>query len=179
MVPARVMVIDRQVAAAEIAGAIIGGLAWAAAGGRRRTLAAAGALATAVVLGALAPFRWGPAAPFCWIPLQPLFGLPGSAALAVLSRKLFCYGSAIWLCHKAGWRYSRTGAVAALVLAVMEALQTHLPGHSPEITDPILALAAAGALALARTPEEEAHVPNSGDSPARAGMSRLETVRLP
>ncbi len=48
-----------------------------------------------------------------------------------------------------GWAWLRAGFAVALPLAATEAIQTYLPGRSPEITDPLLALLMTVVLMLA------------------------------
>ena len=77
----------------------------------------------------------------------------GSAAVIVL-RKAFDYGAAVWLLHAEGWRYTRAGACVAAALFVLELVQRHLPGRTPETTDAVLALLMALALWLADWPQK-------------------------
>jgi hypothetical protein len=66
----------------------------------------------------------------------------------VILEKVFFYGAAIWLLRAARVRLWRASTVVALVLAAIEAVQTHMPKHTPEITDPLLALFLGFAIAL-------------------------------
>ena len=60
--------------------------------------------------------------------------------IQVLIAKAFYYATAIWLLRAGGMRIHRATLLVALVLAAVEAAQTYLPGRTPEITDPILAI---------------------------------------
>ena len=99
------------------------------------------ALLLALALGGLSPFHFeGPPQAFLWIPFGGLLGSDWQNAISVLLGKLFRYGCSIWLLHRAGLGTIRATAIVTVVLAGIEALQTWIPGHVAEITDPFLAL---------------------------------------
>jgi hypothetical protein len=71
----------------------------------------------------------------------------------VMLEKLFYYGAGIWMLRRAGVRWAWAIACLVMLLAVIEAIQTHIPGRVPESTDPILgAMAGIGLRALKRRP---------------------------
>jgi VanZ family protein len=73
----------------------------------------------------------------------------------VLIEKIFYYGTAIWLLRAAGAGLARSVSVVAVVLASIEIAQIHLPGRTPEITDPILAVLIGFVLAMLSRPVRE------------------------
>jgi VanZ family protein len=121
--------------------------------------------AAAVLLGAITAYAFYPyrlaatPAPFSWVPFAALLNMDRQAAGLVFLRKTFTYGAAIGLLSLSGMsRRAATASVAALLLAI-EFPQRWIPGHVPEISDPVLALLMATALWLLdhryRHPETE------------------------
>ena len=92
-----------------------------------------------IVLG-LRPFHLGAHNVFSWIPFQVLLASPWEGALVILCQKSFWYGSAVWLLFSNYGRFLRATGIVAALLASIEITQTRLPGRTPEITDPILAI---------------------------------------
>jgi hypothetical protein len=70
----------------------------------------------------------------------------------LLIEKVFYYGTAIWLLRAAGIRLVLSVILVAAVLASIEIVQIHLPGRTPEITDPILAVLMGFVLAMLSRP---------------------------
>jgi hypothetical protein len=110
------------------------------------------AFLAAVVVRGLAPFHFShEAAPFGWTPFGATLDSEWQTGGAILIEKIFYYGTAIWLLGAARIGHARAMLAVVAVLAAIEFLQTHLPGRTPEITDPLLALLLSVALAgLAR-----------------------------
>lgn len=133
---------------------------WGAIPGARRQRAGLAIVLSSLLVYELAPFHWT-AVPteFSWIPFAATFDSTRGTAVVILMRKTFDCGAAVWLLHGAGWRYSRAGACVAAALFVLELVQRHLPGRTPEITDAVIAIIMAGALYLA------------GDSRKRPGLA--------
>ena len=46
----------------------------------------------------------------------------------------------VWLLRDSGLRMRYAAAAAAIILAAIEVTQMYLPGRTPEVTDPLLAL---------------------------------------
>jgi VanZ family protein len=141
-IPAQILVASRQPVLSQLAGAIVGVLIFSLRPRARRvSLAEACAFAGVVIFRGLWPFRFvSAAAPFGWIPFTGALTAAWLPALLVLSEKVFYYGAAVWLLHAAGIRLARSAAAVAIVLGAIEIVQTHLPGRTPEITDPLMAI---------------------------------------
>jgi hypothetical protein len=156
-------IVDNWLSPANVAGAMAG--VAAAAVLRFRPAPAAVLLAAALVLSGLAPFeaRAVPRA-FEWVPFGGF--LDGSMLVNTQSlfEKAFLYGALVWLAREAGLRLGVAAGGAALLLAGIEAAQTRFGGHTPEVTDPLLALFAAVFLRLADPPRPPL---NPVESPAR------------
>jgi VanZ family protein len=108
----------------------------------RRAAALAAATVAVVVLQGLEPFTWSPVATaFGWLPFRN--SITGNLELGytVLFEKAFWYTALIWLGARAGWSLKAATGAAVLLLTAIEVAQQWLPGRSPEITDPLLALA--------------------------------------
>jgi VanZ family protein len=139
--PLRTVITGRTLSLEAVLGAALALLLWRAAPARWRRPAALWALAGAIVLRELAPFHFAHRmAPFSWIPFAATLESNREAGMVILLRKAYDYGAVVWLLHLAGWRYARAAALVAAVLAVFEGAQRYLPGRTPEITDPLLAL---------------------------------------
>ena len=68
--------------------------------------------------------------------------------MLIFLQKCFWYGSAIWLLRTAGWRLARATVAVALLLGVIEVVQTHLSGRVAVLTYSLLALILAVAVGL-------------------------------
>lgn len=142
VIPAQIFLAGRQPVASELAGAVAGVALFAARrGSSKPTKTEAWLFSGLLVLRGLAPFHFSPAASgFDWIPFEATLTGDWQAAAAILLEKIFFYGTAIWLLHAAGSRMWRAVPIVASILAMIEIAQTHLPGRSAEITDPVLAM---------------------------------------
>jgi hypothetical protein len=106
-----------------------------------RDAVAAIAVLAAIVLAGLSPFHFSPAPQaFSWVPFRALLSADWESAFAILLRKSFLYGSAVWLLRRAGSPLWLASAVVASVLLGIEMAQRFLPNHVAESTDPLLAL---------------------------------------
>ncbi len=77
---------------------------------------------------------------FSWIPFAATLESVRTNAILIIARKAFDYGAMALALHSIGWSYLRAGIVLAAALAMGEAIQMYLPGRTPEIADPLLAL---------------------------------------
>ena len=106
------------------------------------TLVALILLAT-VVASALTPFAFAWVGGFQWVPFAgSLVGDPLSA-IPPLIEKLYWYGSGVFFARYLGFSHGKACVWGVLLLLALELVQMWLPGRSPEITDPLLALALA------------------------------------
>ena len=100
------------------------------------------ALAVTTLMRELAPFRFAPVpSTFYWNPFQAVLSSDWFLAVITITQKTFVYGAIIWLLGTPG-RIGRTTAAVAVALGVLEWIQRWLPGRTPDITDPILAVLA-------------------------------------
>ncbi len=81
-----------------------------------------------------------PPPPFSWWPLSGFTSLP-IPVLRVIAGKILLYGSAIFALTRAGTPLKLATLSIAALLAAGEVAQTLIPGRTPEVTDPLLALA--------------------------------------
>ena len=98
-------------------------------------------LAVAVTLHGLAPFTFvATAKPFSWLPFRASLMSDAEGGLAVLLGKIYLYGALIWLMRESRFRLVTATVAVATLLAAIEIAQLRLPGPTPEITDPLVAL---------------------------------------
>ncbi len=89
----------------------------------------------------LVPFHFSALAhSFNWVPFDALFDSERQTGLLIFARKIYDYGAPIWLLYRARLPIFVAGTGVALVLALTEAIQLHIPSRASEITDPLLAL---------------------------------------
>jgi VanZ family protein len=139
--PVRLFVEERWLTLSEALGAALALLLWSLLPERKRLLAGASLLASAIVLRELIPFRFAATPhPFSWIPFAAIFHSNRLPAIVVLLRKAFDYGALVWLFRTQGISYARAALAVAGSLAVLEAIRRYLPGGTPEIADSVLAL---------------------------------------
>jgi hypothetical protein len=149
-----VVIVSNWVSPANVVGAACGLALWpVVARLPRREAPVAALLAVAVALAALEPFEAAPEPrPFDWVPFGGFLGGSMLINAQTIFEKAFFYGALVWLLREAGLRLAWAGGAAALFLAGIEALQTRFLGHTPEITDPLLALGCALFLGFADRP---------------------------
>ena len=140
---AELFILDNTISANNVAGAALAVALWWLLLHRvpARASCLAALLVALLVLQGLAPFELrGTPASFHWAPFAG--ALDGNMATAVISmlEKLFLYGSLIWLLLESRVGWAKAAVAAAGTLALIEAAQTRFAGHTPEITDPLLAL---------------------------------------
>lgn len=143
----RIFMPSRSLALDEVAGAALALLAWEILPSKRRLRFGVWIALSAILLAELEPFRFTrDAAPFSWIPLGATFENERWGALVILLRKAFLYGSTVWLLARSGISHPVAGGALAVALFILEMVQRHLPGRTPEITDSLVALAMTAAL---------------------------------
>jgi VanZ family protein len=140
-VPAQLIITGRSLTLAEIAGALLALALWHFVPRESRARCCAWMLGSAILLRQFQPFYFlAVPQPFSWIPFAATLESSREAATAIITRKAFDYGALIWALRCTGVPFVRAGLAVAAALGVTEAIQTYLPGRSPEITDPLLAL---------------------------------------
>jgi hypothetical protein len=142
LLPVQILIVNLQPTPAVIAGAAIGAVAFCIWGESRAIKRPLGGIFLGLLLArGLVPFHLL-AAPqdFTWIPFGASLASTWQAAIQILIGKAFYYATAIWLLRAGGMRMRNATMLVALVLAAIEAAQRYLPGRTPEVTDPIMAI---------------------------------------
>jgi VanZ family protein len=99
----------------------------------------------AIILSAIAPFELRSTA--MELSLEPLT----SGAILKLTQNLervFMIGALVWLLARSGVGLLAVGVLTAALLLGLEAVQLWIPDRNPSLLNPLLALAAAGCIAL-------------------------------
>lgn len=151
---ARIFLIAGTISSAEISGALIAVVAWAAMSRLRRRAAIVAILFVAlVILQALDPFHFL-AAPrqFGWIPFASFIDGPRDSGVRVFFEKAFTYGTLVWLPVRAGVSFPIATIAGAALVFCLRLAQVFLPGRSAEITDAVMVLMMAGLMYLLRDP---------------------------
>ena len=109
----------------------------------------AAALVVLIAIKGLVPFDFQLAQDrFAFLPFAESLTQYRAASLTDMFLRCFTNGALVWLLVRGGLPpLPATTAGAGLVFAI-ELLQTWLPGHTAEITDPLLAIAAGGLIAV-------------------------------
>jgi VanZ family protein len=149
-IPIQFLIVDRQPLPSGVVGAIAGAVLFALCHrARTPTKTEAWIFLGVILVRGLSPFHLAPAAAeFDWTPFVATLLGEWQSAAGVLIEKVFYYGTAIWLLRAAGLKWVPSTIVAAAVLASIEIAQIRLPGRTPEITDPVLAILLGFVLAL-------------------------------
>lgn len=142
LLPGRLFLDTRSLTGSECAAAILAVIIWRRFLGvkQNRFLLIGWLSVAALVLRGLAPFHFTADQQFSWVPFGASLSYEQAAALVVFFKKCFLYGVAVWLLAKAGFPYLLGTIGVASLLAVIEVVQIRLPGRTPEITDPLLAV---------------------------------------
>jgi VanZ family protein len=143
LLPAKILIQDRNPAPAELLGAVLAILVWGYGFWRyrNRTIVIAWLSVAALIVRGLAPYRFQAAAgPFSWVPFGATLSYVYATAMQPILEKGFLYGAGIWLFWAAGRRHLAPAIGVATLLAAIECIQRYLPGRTAEITDPLYAL---------------------------------------
>ncbi len=96
-----------------------------------------------LLISGLAPFQFQETpARFGWIPFVGFLESDWGRAFRVVFEKGYLYTGAVWLLFQSGLGRIASGVSVAMLLAVIEWIQRYLPGRSPEVADPLIALLA-------------------------------------
>jgi VanZ family protein len=98
------------------------------------------ALCVTLLARELAPYGLASVAvPFHFLPMEAVLGADWFFAVLILTHKAFVYGAIVYLLGAPNALIPTTAIVAACLTA-LEWLQRYLPGRTPDITDPTLAV---------------------------------------
>ena len=138
-VPMQFFIVSRRPVPADVIGAFMGVALYL--GLRNAPREAAAVLIACVVSRGLAPFEWsGSAAPINWLPFAAALEANWQASAFILMEKCYFYGASVWSLQEAGAKLWVAALSMAGLLGVIEFLQMHLPGRTPEVTDPLIPL---------------------------------------
>lgn len=109
----------------------------------------AAALVMLIAIQGLAPFDFQLAQDrFALLPFGESLTQYRATNLTGMFLRCFLDGSLVWLLARSGLSVFAATALGAGLIFSVEFLQTWLPGHTAEITDPLLAIAAGGLIAV-------------------------------
>jgi VanZ family protein len=138
---AQMAIVGRILTNSEVIAAAIALALWHFSRSASRARWCAWLLGSAILLRELRPYYFlSVPQPFSWIPFAATLESSREGAVIVIAGKAFDYGAMVFALRCAGWTWLRAGIAIAAPLAATEAIQTYLPGRTPEITDPLLAL---------------------------------------
>jgi VanZ family protein len=141
--PARLFLLGRNFTPSELAGAVIACALWTSwpADGRRSALILSSLMVAALILQGLSPYRFSSTPHhFSWIPFAGFIETGPDWGAVMFLKKTFWYGTTIWVLQETGAGYLRPAISIGLLLAAIEWIQRYLPGRTPEISDPVLAV---------------------------------------
>ena len=120
-----------------------------------------------VVVASLEPFHLrGTAQSFSWVPFSGALSGSMLTNVKAVASKIFLLGSLLCLMQAAGFRTAVATALVVLLAAVLEVGQIWIGQHTPEITDPLLALFLAMLMVVFR--QEAVELPRRRIAPATA-----------
>jgi len=107
------------------------------------------ALIVLIAIQGLSPFDFQLAQDrFALVPFGESLTRYRATNLTDMFLRCFSYGGLVWLLVRSGLSVLAATAVGAGVVFSVELLQTWLPGHMADVTDPLLAIAAGGLIAV-------------------------------
>jgi VanZ family protein len=172
LVPARILIAGRTFTWPELAGAACAWLLWNGwlMGYEKRPRLLAWLAAAVLLLRGLAPYHWQSAPhAFSWAPFSGFFEADKNSSVTMFFDKSFLYGTVVWFFCRDGYSPLAAGLGVASLLGIIELLQTHLPGRTPEITDPAYTLILAVVLKLLDSADRRARL-----AAARDGLQKCE-----
>jgi VanZ family protein len=138
-----ILIVENDVTASNIVGALIALIVSANFLGRVKGMVTILAilLPISIVLQGLAPFDPRPVInTFNWLPFHSFFGGSMYHNILALLQKIFFYSGLVFLLRELGSTWLRAALQTGFLLLLIEASQIYFSGHTPEITDPLLAL---------------------------------------
>jgi len=97
-------------------------------------------LAVSIAVAALRPFAFSWVGGWLWIPFAGSLGGDPIAAIPPLIEKLYLYGSLVFFVRYLGASHWLSVLTLGAFFLALELAQLALPGRTPEVTDPLLAL---------------------------------------
>ena len=137
LIPARILIIGHQPDWSEFAGALAACAIFAV---RTPVAVSATLLIVILLLRGLLPGSQPGEAEFSWLPFGGFLGLSWYPAMPTMLEKILFYGAAVWAVARSGVNGAIATAGVALLLGAIEAAQVTIPGRTPEVTDPVLAI---------------------------------------
>ena len=138
-----ILIVENDVTASNIVGALIALIVTACflSRAKRKVTILVILLSITIVLQGLAPFDPKPVIDtFSWFPFHSYFGGSMYHNILALLQKIFFYGGLVFLFYESGLTWLRAALQTGFLLLFVEASQIYFSGHTPEITDPLLAL---------------------------------------
>jgi hypothetical protein len=142
VIAAKPFLMTRELNLSEIIGTAAAVATWIAVLARLpyRTSLLAAALAVVIVVQGLMPFSFTGGHGFSFVPFKGFEGGSMAVNLQSFLEKIFLYGSLIWLLVESKVRIGFATVMTAVLLTMVELMQTNLAGRVSEITEPLLAV---------------------------------------
>jgi VanZ family protein len=151
---ARLFLIEDTISSAEIFGALLGLVLWAALSRVATRAAIVSILFVAlVILQALNPFHFLSAPrEFGWMPFASFLAGTRDHGVQVFFVKAFTYGTLVWLPVRAGMSFRTVTILGTVLVFCLRVVQVYLPERSAEVTDAVMVVMLAGLMYLLREP---------------------------
>jgi len=141
VVAAEPLFMGNAISAANLAGLALALALWPLLRSGPRTLRViAIVLAVSIAVAALRPFAFSWVGGWLWIPFAGSLGGDPIAAIPPLIEKLYLYGSLVFFVRYLGASHWLSVLTLGAFFLALELAQLALPGRTPEVTDPLLAL---------------------------------------
>jgi hypothetical protein len=142
VIAAKPFLMTRELNLAEIIGTAAAIVAWIVVLARQpyRSGLLAALLALVIVVQGVTPFSFTVGHAFSFVPFKGFEGGSMAVNLQAFLEKVFLYGSLIWLLVESKVRVGFATAMTAVLLTVVELIQTNLAGRVSEITEPLLTI---------------------------------------
>jgi VanZ family protein len=170
-----ILIVDNKLHASDVVAAVLALTTWPLVQrvAKREEAPLAALLLLNVTVSGLSPFTFSAnSSTFNWLPFHGF--LSGSMYLNALSaaEKVFIFGSLVYLLRRLSLGYVGSIGLVFIIVFVVELAQTRLPGHTPEITDPLLVLFAALALIMLSEHSSRAQVSRLGPRKLHKNVTR-------
>jgi len=138
-----ILIVENDVTASNIVGAVIALIVSASFLDRSKGMVTILAilLSISIVVQGLAPFEPRSVIDaFHWLPFYSYFGGSMYYNILALLQKIFFYSGLVFLFYELEFTWLRAALQTGFLLLLIEFSQVYFSGHTPEITDPLLAL---------------------------------------